>query len=150
MSKVFLLLVLMLFLMTALFAVTMPSNSRAALAPVPDLTGTHPDKAWFRKDVLEAPGTVMVFFTAPWCGYCKEMEPGLKLLVKEHPENLKLVKVDGAVEPDLTLYYRADYVPFLLVFVDGQPVGSVQGKVPLKDLEEMLEPYLKGKQAKAA
>lgn len=140
MDKVFLLLAAMLMFITGLFALSMPEKPE--FSPVPELTGTPPDKDWFRESVLEAKGNVLVFFTAPWCGVCKEMEPRLKRLARQHKDALKLVQVDGNSDPELSSYYKAEYVPFLMLFVDGKPVGVVQGAAPDDDLRTMLSRYL--------
>jgi thioredoxin-like negative regulator of GroEL len=149
-DKIFLLLVLMMFMIAALFVASMPPSESATLSPVPALEGAVPDKPWFRKAVLDAPGTVVVLFTAPHCGYCREMEPRLKALVKEHADRMSLVTVDSKTDPELSEYYQAIYVPYLMVFVNGKPVGTVQGQAPMEAIEEMVRPYVNGKPANAA
>ena len=38
----------------------------------------------FKNEVLEAKGTVLVDFWAPWCGPCKQVAPSLEKIAKDY------------------------------------------------------------------
>jgi thioredoxin 1 len=89
-------------------------------------------------DALQAPGTLLVKFTAPWCGPCKAMEPHLTRL-EQNPETPPLVRVDVEVAPELAARYGVRAMPTLMLLRDGEPLATVVGLQSYAQLEQFLE-----------
>ncbi len=85
-----------------------------------DVTGKN-----FKEEVLEAEGTVMVDFKAPWCGYCRRLEPTVEKIGEEFQPGVKLVGVDIDADPELAEQFNVMTIPTLFLFRDGAAVSSV-------------------------
>ena len=120
-----------------IWAVLFPQNS------VPDLPSSPPPSDWFQAAVLEAPETVLVDFSATWCGPCRQLAPMLVKLEEQFAGRLKVVTVDIDEEPALAAHFRVDGVPYIYLFRDGKPVDAARGLIPsYVELAAFVEPHL--------
>lgn len=94
--------------------------------------------ASFQQEVLAAPQPVLVDFWAPWCGPCKALAPTLNQLAAENAGKVKFVKVDIDVNPENAAQFGVRSIPTLILFQNGQVVGSVMGNVPKPAVEQLL------------
>ena len=93
----------------------------------------------FKKEVLEAKGTVLVDFWAPWCGPCRMQAPILDKLAKSGAVNAKIAKVNTDESPATAGNYSIQSIPTIIVFKDGKEAVR---KVGVQS-EEALREYLK-------
>jgi len=80
--------------------------------------------------VLTAKVPVVVDFWAEWCHPCLKIAPVLAALAAEHPDTLKIVKLNADENPKTTLKYQVMSMPTLLVFQNGEIVRSLIGARP--------------------
>ncbi len=102
------------------------------------MSAAHPvsDKT-FDAEVLKSVEPVLVDFFAEWCGPCKAMAPALDQVAAEMKGKLKVVKVDVDQNPEITMKYRIQAMPTLMIFKGGkvaaQNVGALVQKKKLED-----------------
>jgi len=89
----------------------------------------------FDQEVLAASEPVLVDFWADWCAPCKAMDPILEDLSRELAGKVKIVKLDVAANPGITVRYNVRNMPTMIVFKNGAPadmkVGAGQSRVQL-------------------
>lgn len=96
------------------------------------------DEATFDKEVKQAAGLVMVDFWAPWCGPCRLIAPVLEELAAEHPDTVKITKVNVDENQVLAGQYGIRSIPSLLFFKNGQVVDQVVGAQPKDALQKKI------------
>jgi putative thioredoxin len=100
--------------------------------------------ATFENDVIEASRQlpVLVDFWASWCAPCKTLGPMLEKLESEYANSWKLVKVDSEANPELSAHFQVRSIPFVVAFVDGQPVDKFVGALPESELRAFIDRLL--------
>ena len=93
----------------------------------------------FTSEVLEAAETVLVDFTAEWCGPCKMMAPAIEQLAEEYGGKAKVGKMDADLNPVTISKYGVRGVPTLLFFKNGEVVDKIVGAVSKREMEERLK-----------
>lgn len=98
----------------------------------------------FSRDVIEASREtpVLVDFWAPWCGPCRMLGPMLEKLEAEYGGRFRLVKVNSDQNPELAAQFRVRSIPYVVAFVDGQPVDAFVGVLPEGQLRAFLAKLL--------
>jgi len=69
--------------------------------------------------------TVMVQFSASWCGNCRIMKPRFKKLASENP-NVSFFVVDAEKYPESRKLAKVDNLPTFAAFKAGELVNQVQ------------------------
>ncbi|MGO9232380.1 MAG: thioredoxin [Bryobacteraceae bacterium] len=92
----------------------------------------------FDARVLKSETPVMVEFWATWCGPCRQFEPTVKAIASEYAGRIKVGKVDIDQSPATTRRYGINGTPTVVLFKQGQPVGSIVGATDKAELARML------------
>ena len=69
--------------------------------------------------------TVLVQYTAAWCGNCRVMKPKFKRFAAEH-ENVAFVLVDAEKFPDARKFANVNNLPTFASFKNGVLLNQVQ------------------------
>jgi thioredoxin 1 len=98
--------------------------------------------ATFDETVVGSDTVVVVDFWAEWCGPCKMIAPVLEEIASQHPEKLRIVKLNVDDNPETARRFDVMSIPTLLVFKDGEPakrlVGAKGKGQLLQDLAEFI------------
>ena len=100
----------------------------------------------FEHEVIEASRQipVLVDFWAPWCGPCRALGPVLERVEAALGGRFKLVKVNSDENPELSQRFMVRSIPYVLAFIDGNPVDGFIGALPEGQVKEFLERLLPG------
>ena len=94
-------------------------------------------EGWDR-EVLQAPGLVLVDLWAAWCPPCRKMGPVIDELARVTDGRVTVGKLDVDQHPDVAERYGVRSIPTLLLFRDGQLVDRRVGAVPLDELQAFV------------
>ena len=94
------------------------------------------------EDVLNSSDTIMVDFWAEWCGPCRAVSPILDAIAAEHPDKIKIVKLNVDDNPQTAMKYQITSIPAMYVFKGGEVVKKVIGAKPKPALEADLAEFL--------
>jgi thioredoxin 1 len=90
-------------------------------------------------EVINSGKTVLVDFSAEWCGPCKMMSPILKELALITSDQVKILKVDVDKNQEAAMAYQVQSVPTLIIFKNGEIKWRQSGVVPAQQLKTILE-----------
>jgi thioredoxin 1 len=76
-------------------------------------------------DLVEKEQTVVVQYSAGWCGNCRIMKPKFKKLAAEN-EHVSFVFVDAEKNPESRKLAKVDNLPTFAAFKDGALINQVQ------------------------
>ena len=96
----------------------------------------------FQAEVLDSNQTVLVDFTAVWCGPCKMLEPVVIELAEEWAEKVKVVKLDVDHNANIAMQYQVMGVPTLMLFKQGEVKERLTGYKPKKQIVAKLNPFI--------
>lgn len=77
------------------------------------------------QEIVENNDTVLVQYSAGWCGNCRIMKPKFKKFSTEH-ENVPFVIVDAEKYPESRKLAQVDNLPTFAVFSKGTVSNQVQ------------------------
>ena len=93
----------------------------------------------FESEVLNSPTPVLVDFWAEWCQPCRMLAPHLDKVAAEQGEKLKVVKLNVDENPQMMRQFQIRGIPTLILFKEGQPVETIVGFKPAKDISAIVE-----------
>ena len=73
-------------------------------------------------DIINSEQLTLVDFFATWCGPCKKMHPILEQLKGELGDSIRIIKLDVDKNENLSMIYRIQSVPTLMLFRKGEVV----------------------------
>lgn len=89
-------------------------------------------------EIIKGEGLTLVDFFATWCGPCKMMHPVLEQLKEELGESVRVIKIDVDKNMDLSMQYRIQSVPTLILFKNGAAVWRQSGVMSLNNLKSII------------
>ena len=95
--------------------------------------------ASFETDALKSNVPVLVDFWAEWCGPCRMLSPILDKIAKNYNGKIKVVKVNVDDSKVTAAQYGVRGIPTLLLFKNGEVVGTKVGNLPEAQLTTFID-----------
>ena len=97
----------------------------------------------------QAKQPVMVEFSAPWCVYCRRLAPALESVAEEYRDTLVFGAVNIDDNPELAQSEKIEVVPTLLIYQNGQVLGSIVAPESRAQLVAFIEETLQHREQEA-
>lgn len=89
-------------------------------------------------EMINGEQLTLVDFFATWCGPCKMMHPILEQLKEKMGDDIRILKVDVDKNEALSMQYRIQSVPTLMLFKKGEMLWRQSGAMSLNDLMQII------------
>ena len=99
-------------------------------------------KEIFEEQILQADQPVLVDFWAPWCTYCRRIAPAFDKIAEQQENKLVFAKVNVDEAPEIAEKYGIDTIPTLLIFKNGEVVGTIVAPDSKAKIETFIQEYL--------
>jgi len=106
------------------------------------MSTVHVSDDEFESSVLKSETPVLVDFWAEWCGPCKMIAPALQEIADEMGGRLTIAKMNVDDNPQTPVKYGVRGIPMLMLFRNGQVVGTKIGAMPKHQLSQWVESLL--------
>lgn len=80
---------------------------------------------------------------AEWCGPCKLLSPVIEELAAAHKGRVVYAKLNVDENPTVSMRFKVESIPSVLLFMDGVPVETLVGAKPRAELEKAVAEKLK-------
>ena len=94
------------------------------------------------EELLANSETMVVDYTATWCGPCRVISPFIDRLAEEYEGRAKVFKLDLDQNKDNAKKYGIKSIPAVLIFKQGEVVEHLVGKASYDTFREALEKHL--------
>lgn len=96
----------------------------------------------FEDEVLKAETPVLVDYWAPWCGPCKTVGPVVDQIAESRGSELKVGKLNVDENSETMTRYGIRGIPTLMLFKNGEIVGSQTGAVSRAQLDAFIDQHI--------
>ena len=77
------------------------------------------------QEMMNEGKTVLVDFWAPWCSYCRRINPAYEKIAEQYEGKIVVAKVNIDDEPKFAEKEQIEVIPTLVLYKDGKAADSV-------------------------
>ena len=77
------------------------------------------------QEMMGSGSVVLVDYWAPWCGYCRRINPAYEKVAEQYSGSILVAKVNIDEEPQIAAQERIEVIPTLVLYRDGEAIGSI-------------------------
>ena len=92
----------------------------------------------FNNMVGNGTDAVLVEFWAPWCVYCRRIAPALEKVAQQYEGKVKVAQVNIDDEPVLAAQEQIEVIPTLIIYQNGQALGSIVAAESKARIDEFI------------
>lgn len=92
-------------------------------------------------DIIKSEQLTLVDFFATWCGPCKMMHPVLEQIKNDLGDKIRIIKVDVDKNEALSMQYRIQSIPTLMIFKGGELKWRQSGALQERELKKVIAQY---------
>ena len=92
----------------------------------------------FNNMVVNGTDAVLVEFWAPWCVYCRRIAPALEKVAQQYDGKVKVAQVNIDDEPVLAAQEQIEVIPTLIIYQNGQALGSIVAPESKARIDEFI------------
>ena len=96
----------------------------------------------FTQNMTEGGKPVLVEFWAPWCVYCRRITPAMGKVAEQYADTLVVGQVNIDEEPRLAAQEQIEVIPTLVLYQNGQALGSIVAPESKAAIEEFVRKTL--------
>ena len=96
----------------------------------------------FEQHTQETNRPVLVEFSAPWCVYCRRIAPAMEKIAEQYADSLAVGQINIDNEETLAEREQIEVVPTLVIYRNGQVLGSIVAPESKARIEEFIEQTL--------
>ena len=96
------------------------------------------------QELLKADKPLLVDFWAPWCSYCRRIGPAYDRIAQQFENDVNVVKINIDEEPALAEAEHIEVIPTLVLYRNGQAIGSIVAP----ESKAMIEAFIRESLAK--
>ena len=89
--------------------------------------------------MLQAEETLLTYFYATWCRFCRVQTPILNLAEQEMSRQMTVARIDIDQNKDLKAAYEVTGTPTFILFQKGKEVTRHSGILIKEDLAKLIE-----------
>ena len=96
------------------------------------------------QELLQADKPLLVDYWAPWCSYCRRIGPAYDRIAQQFENEVNVVKINIDEEPALAEAEHIEVIPTLVLYRNGQAIGSIVAP----ESKAMIEAFIRESLAK--
>lgn len=109
----------------------------------PAVTPDESQDGWGKQSTIVSTKPMVVDFFATWCGPCKELEPILEGIEKNHQGEVIFQRIDVDKEPGLAQEFRIEAIPMLMFITPSGEYQTIVGLEAPEVIEAKIAELLK-------
>lgn len=82
---------------------------------------------------------VMLWFSAQWCGPCKQMSPVIQMFESANASQLRVIKLDAEEDFELAQVFGIRAVPTLVLLERNKQLGTHVGALSYNELDNWVK-----------